>query len=109
MAALSEDMFRVRFLKISTPDFSARNLRRDGENGHTAPLAIVKSIDQVHIPRSAASGAHRQFAGEMRLRARRECACFLIAHANPLDVLARANRIGDAIERIAGDSVNSLK
>lgn len=31
-----------------------------------------------------------------------------MAHANPLDVLAGANRIRDAIERITGDSVNSL-
>jgi hypothetical protein len=44
----------------------------------------------------------------MRLCAGRERGCLFMAHANPLDVLAGANRIRDAIERIARDSVNSL-
>jgi hypothetical protein len=83
-------------------------LRRDGQNGDAAALAIVKAIDQVHVSRPAASGAHRQFASEMRFCAGREGGCLFMAHANPLDVLAGANRIRDAIERIARDSINSL-
>jgi hypothetical protein len=108
MTAPGEYLFRMSLLKISTPDFSARNLCRDGQNGDAAALAVVKAIDQVHVSRPAASGAYRQFASEMRLCAGRERGCLLMAHANPLDVLAGANRIRDAIERIAGDSVNSL-
>jgi hypothetical protein len=95
-------------LKISTPDFGARNLRRDGQNGDAAALAIVKAVDQMHISGPAASGAYSQFASEMRLCARRERRCLLIARANPSDLVAGANRIRDAIERIAWDAVNSL-
>jgi hypothetical protein len=108
MAALSEDVFRMSLLEVSTTDFNARNLRRDGENRDAAALAIVKAIDQMQVSGSAASGAYSQFAGEMRLRPRRERACLLVAHADPLDILAGANRIRDAIERIAGDAVNAL-
>src|ERR1700735_1969175 len=108
MAAPREDLFRMSLLKISTPDFSTRNLRRDGQNRDAAALAIVKAIDQMHVSWPAASGAYSQFAGEMRLCARRERGCLLMAHANPLDVLAGANRVRDAVERIAWDAVNSL-
>src|SRR6202521_3095522 len=108
MAAPGKDLFWISLLKISTSDFSARNLRRDGQNGDAAALAIVKAIDQMHVSRPAASGAHRQFASEMRFCTGGERGCLLMAHANPLDVLAGANRIRDAIERIARDSVNSL-
>src|SRR5580693_9778279 len=44
----------------------------------------------------------------MRLRARRERGCFLVARANPLDLFTAANRIRDAIERIARQAINSL-
>jgi hypothetical protein len=108
MAALPEDVFRMSFLEISTPDFGARNLRRDGQNGNAATLAIVKAIDQMHVAGPAASGANSQFAGKMRLRARRERGCFLVARTNPLDLFTAANRIRDAIERIARQAVNSL-
>src|SRR5580658_10667866 len=100
MAAPREDLFRIGLLKISTPDFSAWNLRRDGQNGDATALAIVKAIDQVHVSRPAASGAYRQLAREMRLCAGRERCCLFMAHANPLDVFASAKRIRDAIERI---------
>ena len=108
MAALREEVFRMSLLKVSTPDFSAGNLRRDGQNRNAAALAIVKAIDQMQVSGAAASGAYRQFAGEMRFRARRERGCLLMTHMNPLDLLVGANRIGDAIERVAGDAVNSL-
>jgi hypothetical protein len=98
----------MSLLEISTPDFSARNLRRDGQNGNATALAIVKAIDQMHVSGPAASSAYSQFASEMRLCARRERGCLLMARANPLDVPAGANRIRYAIERVAGDAVNSL-
>src|SRR5580698_6449509 len=63
----------------------------------------------MHVPGTAASGADSQFASEMGLGARRECSCLLIARPDPLDLpLAGANRIRDAIERIAWNAVNSL-
>jgi hypothetical protein len=108
MAAPREKLFRMSFLKISAPDFGARNLRRNRQNGHAATLAIVQAIDQMQVSGPAASGAHSQFASEMRLCACRERGGLLIACSNPLDLLASANRVRDAIERVAWDSINSL-
>src|ERR1700722_19364333 len=108
MTASREDLYRIRLLKIPTPDFRARNLGRDRQHGDAAALAIVKAVDQVHVPRPTASGAYRQLAGKVLLCAGRERACLFIAHTNPFDVLADADRIRDAIERIARNSVNAL-
>ncbi len=90
MAALPEDVFRMSLLEVSTADFGTGNLRGDGENRDTSALAIVKAIDQVQVSGTATSSAYGQFAGEMRLRARRERGCLLITRAYPLDVLAGA-------------------
>src|SRR5580704_4624727 len=101
-------MFRMGFLEVSTSDFRARNLRRDGQYRDSAALTVVEAVDQVHVSRPAASGAYGQFAGEMCLCTGGECAGFFIAHADPFDVVASANRIGDAIQRIAWNTVNSF-
>ena len=108
MTALTEELIRMSLLKVSTSDFTARNLRGDGEDGDAAPMAIVEAIDEVQVARSAASGAHRQFASEVGLGAGSECGHLFMAHVNPLDLLASANRICDPIQRIPTDAVNSL-
>jgi hypothetical protein len=83
-------------------------LRSDGQDRHAAALAIVQAIDQMQISGPAASGAYGQFVREMGLRAGRERRSFLMAYTNPLNIRASANRIRDAIERIAWYPVNSL-
>jgi hypothetical protein len=57
MAALREQMFRPRFLKISTSNLIAWYLRRDGEDRHAAALTIVEAVNQVKITWTTASGA----------------------------------------------------
>jgi hypothetical protein len=71
-------------------------------------MAIIKPIDEVHIARPATPGTDRQLAGHMGLRSGREGGRFLATHANPLDVLALANFLQQAIERIAHHTVNPL-
>src|SRR5260370_30766482 len=68
VAALSKEVFRSSLLKISTPDFIAWNLRRDGQDGNTAPVAVVEPVDQMHVSRTAAPGSDRQPARDMRFR-----------------------------------------
>ena len=57
VAALREEMFRVRLLKIAAADFIAGNLRGDGEDGNTAAVTVVESIDQMQVAGTATSGA----------------------------------------------------
>ena len=45
MAALREKMFWFGLLKISTPDFIAWDLRRDGQDGNTATVTIIETVD----------------------------------------------------------------
>jgi hypothetical protein len=53
---------------------------------------------------AAGTGAGHEFASELPLRARREGACLLMAHMDPLD-FALMNGVGDAIQRVADDPV----
>ena len=43
-------------------------------------------------------------AGELGLRAHREGGGLLVAYADPLDALLRADRVGDGVERVADDA-----
>jgi hypothetical protein len=69
-------------------------------------MAVVQSVDQVHVPRTAASGAYCQCARHVRFRPSGERSRFLVAHADPFNVLAFANLFQQAIERIANHTVN---
>src|ERR1700747_1342446 len=69
MAALREDMFGISLLKISTANFSARNLCGDGEDWNAAALTVVEAINQVHVAGAATSGTYRQLPSEMGLGA----------------------------------------
>jgi len=60
----------MSLLKISASDFRAGNLRRDGQDGNAAALAIVKAINQMQVSGPAAFGAQGQFAREVRFKSR---------------------------------------
>src|SRR5260370_20661754 len=53
VAALREDMFGIRLLKVVAPNLPARNMFGNREYRDTVPLTGVEAIDQVHIPRPA--------------------------------------------------------
>src|SRR6266699_6486166 len=68
MAALRKEMFGVSLLKVSAPNLPTRNMCGNGEYWNTVALTIVEAVDQMHVPRSTAPGAHRQFPREMGFR-----------------------------------------
>jgi hypothetical protein len=108
MAALREEMFGISLLKISAANFPARNLCGNGEDGNAAALTVVEAINQMHIPRATASGTYCQLASEMGLGAGGERRYLLVPYTNPANVLSNANRICNSVERVAGDSIDSL-
>jgi hypothetical protein len=83
-------------------------LRGDSENWNTAAVTIVKSIDQMQISRAATSGTNRETSGEMRFRAGGERSRFFVPHVNPFHALLFTNRIGDAVEGVATNAVDSF-
>ena len=99
-------MFRVGLLEVSAANFIAWDLCRDGEDRNPAAVTIVESVDQVQISGTAAPGADRQSAGEMGIRARGKGCRFFMPQMNPIELFGCSNRVGNAIERIAGDTVN---
>src|SRR4029077_1366226 len=108
MAALREEMFGISLLKISTANFLARNLGGDGEDGNAAALTIVEAVNQMHVAGATTSGTYCQLASEMGLGADGERRCLLVSYTNPANVLSNANRIGNSVERVAGDSIDPL-
>jgi hypothetical protein len=100
-------MFRVGLLKISAPDFIAGNLRGNPKHRNPAAVTIVEPVDQMQVAWAATSRANGQFPREMRFRAGGKRRRLFVSHMDPLNWLVCANRVRDAIERIAGNAVNT--
>jgi hypothetical protein len=86
----------------------ARNVGCDGYNGDAIAMAMKESINQVQIAGATTTGPHREFTCQLSLRAGGKSRDFFMSDGNPLDLVADAQRLGDAIERIAHQSVNAL-
>jgi hypothetical protein len=105
---LTEEIFRVGFLEIVTSNFRTGNLCGDRQHRDTASVAIVESVDQVEISGTTATGTYGQLPREVGFRAGgKRCGLFM-PHMNPVQSLPTANRVGDAVEGIAGKSVDAL-
>ena len=91
ITALGEEMFRLGFLKISAADFMAWNLRRDGEDGDTAAMTVVESVDQMQVTGAATSGADSQSPCEMRFRASGKRCRLFMSHVNPSNLVLPAD------------------
>src|ERR1700722_3786842 len=101
-------MLRFRFLKITASFFIAWDLCRNGQHRNPAAMAIIKTVDQMQIAGTTTPGAHCQFSREMRLCSGGKRCCLFVAHMNPADLFLSSDRIGDAVQRVAGNSVNPL-
>src|SRR6266481_5384903 len=108
MAALREEMLGISLLKISTANFPTRNLCSNSEDRNAAALTVVEAINQMHVAGATTSGTYRQLASEMGLGAGGERRCLLVSYTNPANVLSDANRICNAVERVARDPVDPL-
>src|ERR1700740_666902 len=60
MAALREEMLGISPRDVSTPNFPARNLCGNSEDGNAAALTTVEAINQMHIPGATTSCTYRQ-------------------------------------------------
>src|SRR5262249_27452428 len=107
VAALDEQPLRMRLLEERRADLSGRDVRRDREHRHTAPVSVVQSLDQMRVARAAAARADGEPAGEVRLRRRRERAGFLIPDVDPLDAFRAPDRIHEGVQAVADDAVHA--
>src|SRR6266581_9508391 len=59
----------------------------------------------MQVPGTTAPGADRQPSCEMRFRSSGKRCRLFMSHMNPLNLFLCANRIRDAVERVAGNTV----
>ncbi len=72
-------------------------------------MTIIEAVDEMNVAGPAASGADREFAGEMGLRSRRERTGFLVPHVNPIDFTPTAGeRFEKGVQRVADHAVNAF-
>ena len=98
MAALCEKMLGMSFLKISAADFSAGDLRRNGEDRNAAAMTIVETIDQVQVAWTTAPCADGQFPCEVRFCAGSKRCRLFVPHVNPPNLFLPANCVGKSVE-----------
>src|SRR5262245_65769843 len=108
MAALLEQLLRMRLLKIAGADFRRWNLRRDGEHRQGRAVAGEQAVDEMQVARSAAAGADRELTREMGLATGGKRRDLLVPDVNPFDLALAAQRVGQPVETVADDAVNAF-
>src|SRR5216684_1753634 len=83
-------------------------MSRDRYYRHARAVAVEQTIDQVQVARAATSGADRETACDMRVRAGGERGDFLVPDMQPLHAAMATQGIGEAIEAVAHDSIDTL-
>jgi hypothetical protein len=67
-------------------------------------MGVVQPVDKMQIAWATATGANREIAGQMRLRACRECRSLLMPGVDPVDIATLAQRFGDPVQAVADDA-----
>src|ERR1700739_1529625 len=96
------------FLEISRTQLSGRDLRRDRQHRRTRAMSLEQPVDQVQISRATAARAHRKAAGQVRFGRRGERGHLLVPYMDPFDLALPPQRIGNAVQAVADDAVDSL-
>ena len=98
----------MRFLEIARANLGRRNVRRDRQDWNARTLTIEQAIDEVEIPRAAASRTNGQCSGKVRFGAGGKSGNFLMADVDPFDLALSADRVRDAIQAVTNDAVNAF-
>src|SRR6266403_3745902 len=83
-------------------------MSRDRHHWHPRAVAVEQTIDEVQVARAATSGADRETTCDMRVPAGGERGDFLVPDMQPLHAAMAAQCIGEAIEAVANDSIDTL-
>ena len=96
------------FLEIARADFGGRNVGRDGQNRDARAVAVEQTINEVEIAGAATPGKDGKRAGEMRLGACCKGRHLLMADMDPFDLALAADRIGEPVQTVTNDAVDTL-
>ena len=95
-------------LEIAAADLAGRDLRGDRQHRRAAAVSVEQAVDEMQIARAAGAGADRELAGDLRFAGRGEGCGFLVPHVDPFDVLAFAQRLGEAVQAVADNAEDAL-
>src|SRR5262249_60661867 len=107
MAALLEQLLRVRLLEIAGGDFRRRDPGGDGEHRQARAVAVEQAVDEMQVARSAAAGADRELTREMGLATGGKRRDLLVPDVNPFDLALAAQPGGQPVQPCAGEAVKS--
>jgi hypothetical protein len=71
-------------------------------------MAIIKTIDKVHVARTATAGTDGKRTGKMCFGAGCEGGDFLVADRDPIDLFLLSNRFGEPVQGITNHPVNAF-
>ncbi len=83
-------------------------MRRNGKDRHAASMAIEETVDEMEVAWSAASGADGDLTGKVSLGARGKSSHFLMPYVEPVNLFVLADGVGEAIEGVARNAVDSF-
>ena len=79
----------------------------DGKHRNLVAVRIEEPVDQVQVAGAAAAGADRELAGQFGVGGGGERCGFLVAHVHPLDLAATPDRVGDWVQTVADDAIDT--
>jgi hypothetical protein len=71
-------------------------------------MAVEQSVDEVQIAGPAAAGTNGELAGQVRFGAGREGRDLFVPDVDPLDLTLSSQSVGQAIEAVADDAIDSF-
>src|SRR6266481_1425846 len=83
-------------------------MRRDSQHRHAVAVAVVEAVDEVQVARATGTGTDSEGAGEVGFGPGGAGRRLLVANMHPLDLALAAKCIGQPVQAIADDAVNSL-
>jgi hypothetical protein len=95
----------VGFLEIARADFCRWYVGCDRKHGHPRTMTVKQAVDKMQIAWSATAGADGKLAGQVRCR---ECSRFFMAHMDPFDLALAPKRVGQTIQAIADNAIDTL-
>ena len=97
----------MRLLEVLRADLGARDVRGDRQHRHPAALRVEETVDQMQVARAAAACADRQLSGQRGIGGRRERGRLLVTDVLPSDFTGAPDRVGEAVEAVAGQAVDT--
>jgi hypothetical protein len=96
------------FLEVAGADLRRRDVGCKGQYGGAAAVCVVQALDKVGVAGAAASSAYGKSAGHLGFGCCGECGGFFVADVHSVDVIVSADGIGDRVEAVSDETVDSL-